>query len=489
MRDKDAEPHRQRWARLRFSIIGPLLSSPPSSGQLRDALQRLAQSQWLHPITNTPVRFGLSTIERWYYQARDAQDPVGALQTKPREDAGCHRQLSASLVQRLRSQYQAHKSWSYQLHTDNLHAVIQSEPELGAMPSYSTVRRYMKANGLIKQRRQAKSYRAGQQLAEKRLETREVRSYEVDHINGLWHLDYHHGSRKIVTMSGRWVTPMLLAIMDDRSRVICHAQWYLDETAESLVHGFSQAIQKRALPRALMSDNGAAMVAAEFTQGLERLGIVHQTTLPYSPYQNAKQEFFWTNIEGRLLPMLEGETQLTLALLNRATQAWVEREYHHKHHSEIGCTPLHRYLNDPQVGRTSPSSENLRCAFRIQIRRKQRRSDGTLSLAGQRFEVPSRFRHCEYLYLQYARWDLSAVDLIDTHNNTILCRLYPLDKSTNASGLRRTLNKTPEIDSSPAPGGIAPLLQQLMADYAATGLPPAYIPKDDLNTSKKEDRQ
>ena len=42
----------------------------------------------------------------------------------------------------------------------------------------------------------------------------------------------------------------------------------LSETAEDLVHGFSQAIQKRGLPRALLTDNGAAMVSDEFTEGL-----------------------------------------------------------------------------------------------------------------------------------------------------------------------------------------------------------------------------
>jgi len=31
----------------------------------------------------------------------------------------------------------------------------------------------------------------------------------------------------------------------------------------------------------------------------------------------------------------------------------------------------------------------------------------------------------------------------------------------------------------PAPTGIAPHLRRLMADYAATGLPPAYVPKDE----------
>jgi len=34
------------------------------------------------------------------------------------------------------------------------------------------------------------------------------------------------------------------------------------------------------------------MTAAEITEGLTRLGVLHYTTLPYSPYQNAKQEAF-----------------------------------------------------------------------------------------------------------------------------------------------------------------------------------------------------
>ena len=72
------------------------------------------------------------------------------------------------------------------------------------------------------------------------------------------------------------------------------------------------------------------MLAAETVEGLERLGIVHHTTLPYSPEQNGKQESFWGQIEGRLLPMLEGEPELSLELLNTATQAWVEEEYQRK---------------------------------------------------------------------------------------------------------------------------------------------------------------
>jgi hypothetical protein len=193
------------------------------------------------------------------------------------------------------------------------------------------------------------------------------------------------------------------------------------------------------LPRALLTDNGAAMLAAEVRQGLETLGIVHETTLPYSPYQNAKQEVFWAQVEGRLLPMLEGEREHTLERLNAATQAWVELEYHRTVHRELGCAPLERYLAGPEVGRPSPSSEELRRAFRAEVDRTQRRSDGTVSLEGRRFEVPARYRHLTRLRVRYARWDLGAVDLVDPQTQVILGALYPLDKTANADGRRRRL--------------------------------------------------
>jgi transposase InsO family protein len=308
----------------------------------------------------------------------------------------------------------------------------------------------MTSNGFRKRRVVKQRHTAGAQLAQERLEQREVRSYEVEYVHGLWHLDFHHGSRKILGKNGKWAKPLLLAILDDHSRLVCHAQWYLDETAESLVHGFTQALQKRGLPRALMSDNGSAMISAEFTQGLERLGILHQPTLPYSPYQNAKQEVLWAQVEGRLMAMLEGEATLTLSLLNEATIAWVEFEYHRKWHSEIASTPLDRYLQDKHMGRPSPDTTILSRAFCAEVKRKQRRSDGTLSLEGCRFEIPNQYHHLEVLHVRYASWDLRSAFLVDPHNDTCLATLYPQDKAANADGIRRRLNQAdnkPEFQS------------------------------------------
>jgi hypothetical protein len=293
-------------------------------------------------------------------------------------------------------------------------------------------------------------------------------------------LDFHQGSRPVLTADGQWQKPQLLGVLDDRSRLCCHLQWYLEETAEALIHALSQAFQKRGLPRALLTDNGAAMIAAETTEGLERLGIVHHTTLPYSPEQNGKQESFWGQIEGRLLPMLEGEPELPLGLLNTATQAWVEEEYQRKEHSEIRESPLARYLRGPSVGRESPSSDALRRAFRTEVTRKQRRSDGTVTVEGVRFEVPSAYRTLLQLRLRVARWDLSAIDLVDPRSGDHLATLLPLDKARNAERVRRLVAPAAADDDPPRPVGIAPHLRALMADYAATGLPPAYLPKHDV---------
>lgn len=235
------------------------------------------------------------------------------------------------------------------------------------------------------------------------------------------------------------------------------------------------------------------MIAAETVQGLQRLGIVHERTLPYSPYQNGKQEVFWAQVEGRLLAMLEGCADLTLARLNEATLAWLEMEYNRKRHSETGQTPLERFVTGKEVTRPSPPSDELRLAFTQQISRLQRRSDGTVSVEGIRFEIPSPYRHLPRVHARLASWDLSRVHLADPRTGAVLCRLYPQDKQRNADGRRR--RKAPLVDpvSTPTPapeGAMAPLLRQIVAQYAATGLPPAYLPKDEhRNPERKHDHE
>jgi putative transposase len=477
------------WARLRFSIVGPLLSAPPKKGELQTAVQALAEKQWVHPASGELVRFGASTIERWYYSAKRASlDPIEALARKVPSHAGEHPTIHDKLRAALAELRRDHPTWTYQLTYDNVLALAAEQPEIKPVPSYTTVRRAMRDLGLVREKRSKPSVRRNN---DQPFETREQRSFEVEHVHALWHFDFHDGSRRVLLDDGRWVEVFLLGILDDRSRICCHAQWYLEEDTESLVHGLIQAFLKRGLPRAVLSDNGSAMTAGETLEGFSKLSIVPHTTLPKHPEQNGKQEHFFASVEGRLMAMLEGKKELTLPLLNEATQAWVELDYHRAKHSELGESPLECLLREKSVGRPSWSFEDLRRAFRLKQTRQQRRSDGTISVSGRRFELPSRYRTLQRPTISFARWDLSSIGLVDPRTDKYLATLLPLDKQANAETTRRVLEpvQTASSPESPTTGEIAPLLRSLMREYSATGLPPAYLTKEALASLEDGDTE
>lgn len=490
MSTRTHDPTWEKWARLRFAVIAALLASPPEEGKLGEALEELSKKLFRHPTRKGRwKKFSKSTIERWYYLAKDADDPVKALGRRMRSDAGRNRAMPSLLLAELEKQYFQHRRWTYQLHWDNLVALVAQRPKLGPLPSYATMCRRMKERGWRPQKRLPRNATPGQREAYERLEKREVRSFERERVHALWHSDFHEGRRRVVDSQARYHTPHLLAFLDDRSRVCCHAQWYLAENAPNFIHGQCQALAKRGLPREEMTDNGGAMTALETQNGLDRLGIVHKPTLGYSPYQNGKQECFWSQVEGRLMSMLEDVEPLTLDFLNRATQAWVELEYNRKRHDEIGCTPLERLLEGPDVSRTAPGALAMRLAFTLQESRTLRRSDGTISIGGVRFEVPSRFRHQRKLYVRYQSFDLTVAWLVEPRSGDVMCRIFPLDKARNADGRRRSLEPSLPFDTTDEPASrepIPPLMRQLLDDYQAGGLPPAYLPKEESEEDDNE---
>ena len=137
--------------------------------------------------------------------------------------------------------------------------------------------------------------------------------------------------------------------------------------------------------------------------------------------------------------------------------------------------------------RPCPDGAALRLAFTRTERRTLRKSDGTAAIEGRRFEVPNCYRHLSLLEVRFAAWDLTQVHLVDPHTGAVLCRLFPQDKAANASGRRRSLQPvtaepvTPPPPPPPPPParGIGPLLARMIDRQAATGLPPAYLPKDE----------
>ena len=149
VRSDEDLPARDRWARLRFAIIGGLLASPPAEGELQGALEALAARTWRHPFTGLDIHFGTSTIQRWFYAARRASDPVSVLRNQVRQDIGRFPSFSPEAAEALRSLYAEHPGWNAQLLHDNLRVEL-THAGIDSCPSYPSVLRYLRFHGLLR---------------------------------------------------------------------------------------------------------------------------------------------------------------------------------------------------------------------------------------------------------------------------------------------------------------------------------------------------
>ena len=62
MTQNSDRPTSALWARFRFSVVGPLFSSPPARGALKAAIRVLAAKTWTHPVSGRQLRFAAATI-------------------------------------------------------------------------------------------------------------------------------------------------------------------------------------------------------------------------------------------------------------------------------------------------------------------------------------------------------------------------------------------------------------------------------------------
>ena len=124
------------------------------------------------------------------------------------------------------------------------------------------------------------------------------------------------------------------------------------------------------------------------------------------------------------------------------------------------------------------------------MKRTQRRSDATVSVEGVRYQVPKPWRHLRELSLRVARWDLASVDLVDARSGERLSTLYPLDKHRNAQGLRQRTEPGDDDGGTSAPAAAqqpAPLLQRILDEQAATGVPSAWVPQTEHPEREHDD--
>ena len=198
--DDHAPSARVRWARLRFQIIGPLLAAPPTTASSRRAsTARRARRGGTRPPARR-IRFSFKTIERWWYTARGAERPARRARAQGARARRHAPELSAPRSpRRSRASTATTRAGASSSTTTTSSRSRARTRASGPCPSYATVCRFMKEQGLLRARkRRHREHPDGEPFA-----PRETRSYEVTHVHGLWHLDFHEGSRPVLTADGR----------------------------------------------------------------------------------------------------------------------------------------------------------------------------------------------------------------------------------------------------------------------------------------------
>lgn len=363
----------------RLSIIGELIHRHPDDGRtLAVRLQELSEKTWARP-DGTPCRFSSETLRKWLARFQ-AGGLKGLDDTRKVEGVRIPEILGNALV-KLRND---HPHWTVML---LLRALQEHCLWNGRQPSKASLYRWCKEHGLL---------RSGKP------ESSSARAFEFNSFGALWLSDFLHGPK--ITVQSRKRKTYLIAILDDASRFIVSARFYLAESVETMMTELRTALIRLGCPQQFYSDNGSAYRSRILHQVGHRFGIAMPHTPAYQPQGRGKIERFFRTVREQFLAKTEART---LDRLNRELQDWVA-SYHQTPHEGInGETPLQKRLRIPDVCRSLPETANIDALF-MQKRLCRVYKDGTFRLQNQIFEalkaVPNSGTEVFFM-----PWDLSKV--------------------------------------------------------------------------------
>jgi len=273
-------------------------------------------------------------------------------------------------------------------------------------------------------------------------------AFTYPHVNDLWTSDLMHGPRLLVPGRRDGGKTYLYAFLDDASRMVPFAAFYLAENAACFQDALKQALLRRGLPRRLYCDNGATFRTHHLQVICATLNISLIHSRPHRPRGRGKIERFFRHVRTAFVPHLTQEILSDLAELNRVFWAWLEAEYHQTPHGGLnGQTPLDRFLDDQALIRPAP--EQLELWLRMSVPRRVGR-DRVVHLDGRLYEAPDGYAG-ETVDVLYDPYDPGRPVHFRRKGETAERPLRRLDLATNAT-LRRVARESEPVAEAPTTG-------------------------------------
>ena len=385
---------------FRFGVIADLVGRKLSRGEKEKLLREKASYHWEIPRSGRSY-VSRSTILSWLRAYEKSGRRLQSLTPNERSDKGKARALdeeTASLLLTLKREQPA-LSLPVLMKEARKRGVLRERPRV----SYGCVYRLFKREGV-----------------ENEAPPVDRRRFEAELPNDLWQSDALHGPKLLV--DGKLRKGYLFAFIDDMSRIIPHAEFYLHERLPSYLDALMKALAKRGLPRKLYVDNGSAFRSQLLQHACASLGIALIHSKPYQPEGRGKIERWFRTVRGQFLATLPDG--ITLPELNDRLQVWIGT-YHQTVHGSTKERPLARYLAHLHLMREAP--KDLGAYFRMRVVRKVDK-DRTVSLGGRIYEAPVELIG-KMVTLLYHEKDPARVEVF--YNNTSSGMLVPLDLAVN----------------------------------------------------------
>jgi transposase InsO family protein len=357
----------------RYGIISPLLHRNEEDGTLDQELQALA-TQPFRRLDGSSVSYSPETIRKWLYRYRHGGVP--ALGDIPRSNRGKHAAVPVQLADRLMELRQEHPRWTL---ARMLTKLVEEKLWDMVNPSRATLYRFAGTSNLHRDPHLVQHTPA--------------RPFAYQDFGQLWMADFLHGPK--IRVKGRKRKTYLHAILDDASRYVVRAGFFMAEDTEVLMKELMIAIRQHGIPKRFYTDNGACYASRHLKFVCANLGIHLIHTPPGKPRGRGKVERFFRTVRDGFLEA-EKPPAHTLTGLNDAFQKWLSL-YHKRVHSSLGIPPKQKRLNTPSACKALPEPVEIEPLFRMKrrcrvylnntIRLKKRSYEVLDALPGERLDV------------------------------------------------------------------------------------------------------
>jgi transposase InsO family protein len=449
----------RRIALWRYQILAALLFLEPRRGAFKAAIEHIASLWHEHPVKGL-IKVARSTIEHWLCAYR--RDGLDGLTPAPRKDCGSSRRIDDVLAEAIETLAQDRPD----LDGPTLLAELTTQHPDRQMPSLPTLYRFLRKRGLDQRRAPAR---------------RDHRAFVFDLAGDCWHGDVMFGPH-LNDRDGRPVRTFLIAILDDASRLVVHAQFYLEQNLAAIKDCLKQALLKRGRPRRLYFDNGKIFRSRLLLLLAARLGIQLLHTRPYQPQGRAKLERWFGTIRRSFLPRVDLERVGDVEALNRLLWAWVEGSYHREPHRSLeGETPLDRWLRLSEGLRPLPNDVDLDELFLDETTRRVKK-DGTFTIDGKTFEAGPHYIG-QRITVRFDASDLRRVFLLEPTGERIT--VEPVDLAGNRRV--RRLPAAPAVNAATTRlRSLEDLARQVDQDREPN---PNHEHREDNNTNRSDDHE